>query len=89
MPGGKIEKNEHLSRAAIREIQEEAGINTKFKSHLGFVSEHLIENNQIQKHFLLHVCELIQKTTEIKNNQEGNLKWFNLDELEKMTSSWD
>lgn len=84
LPGGKIENNEHLSQAAVREIKEESGIKAKFKQHLGFVSEHLIENNKIIKHFLLHICELIPETTEIKNNREGNLKWFNLTELESI-----
>jgi ADP-ribose pyrophosphatase YjhB (NUDIX family) len=84
LPGGKIEKNEHLSEAAIREIYEESGIISKFKSHLGFVSEHLIEKGSIIQHFLLHICELIPQSIEIKNNQEGNLAWFDLDSINEM-----
>jgi len=52
-PGGKIEKEEHLSEAAKREILEESGIEASFKNYLGFVSEHLIENGKILQHFLL------------------------------------
>ena len=37
LPGGKIEKQEHLSQAATREILEESGIQSEFKEHLGFV----------------------------------------------------
>ncbi len=81
LPGGKIEKEEHLSEAAKREILEESGIESSFKNYLGFVSEHLIENGKILQHFLLHICELEPKTTEILNDSEGKLDWFHLDYL--------
>jgi ADP-ribose pyrophosphatase YjhB (NUDIX family) len=84
LPGGKVEKNEHLSQAAVREILEESGINSEFKRHLGFVSELLIENNNVMEHFMLHICELEPKTTLISNDGEGKLEWFNLSDLEKM-----
>ncbi|RLJ02217.1 MAG: hypothetical protein DRP10_02010 [Candidatus Aenigmatarchaeota archaeon] len=81
LPGGKIEKEEHLSEAAKREILEESGIESSFKNYLGFVSEHLIENGKILQHFLLHICELEPKTTEILNDSEGKLDWFHLNHL--------
>lgn len=81
LPGGKIEKNEHLSEAATREILEESGIKSEFKNHLGLVSEHLIENNSIIQHFLLHVCELKPESMNILNNSEGKLAWFDLNDL--------
>jgi len=84
LPGGKIEKNEHLSEAAVREILEESGIESNFKNYSGLVSEHLIENGNILQHFLLHVCELEPKTTDILNDSEGKLAWFNLDELQNL-----
>lgn len=84
LPGGKIEKREHLSEAAVREILEESGIESNFKNHLGFVSEHLIENGNIVQHFLLHICELEPKTTSIISDVEGELAWFNLEDLQNM-----
>lgn len=84
LPGGKIEFNEHLSEAAVREILEESGIKSRFISHLGFVSEHLVENNAITGHFLLHICKLEPETIEITSNIEGELRWFNLDKLHDM-----
>ena len=84
LPGGKIEKNEHLSEAAIREILEESGIESNFKNHLGLVSEHLIENRNVLQHFLLHICELEPKTIDILNDSEGKLAWFNLDDLQNL-----
>lgn len=84
LPGGKIEKNEHIQDAAIREILEESGIKTEFKNYLGIVSEHLVEEGIITQHFLLNLCELIPKTTDIKTDVEGGLKWFDLSNLEKI-----
>jgi ADP-ribose pyrophosphatase YjhB (NUDIX family) len=84
LPGGKVEKNEHLSEAAVREIVEESGIEASFKSHLGFVSEHLMEGGNVIQHFLLHVCELEPKTTEITKNQEGNLAWFGMEDMNSL-----
>lgn len=81
LPGGKIEKGEHPSEAAVREINEESGIESDFKEHLGFVSEHLIEGGEVAQHFLLHICELLPKTSDILNDQEGKLEWFDLDKL--------
>ena len=84
LPGGKVETNEHLSQAAIREILEESGIKSIFKKHIGFVSEHLIENKEISKHFLLHVCELEPVNTKISSNSEGRLAWYKLNDIQKI-----
>ena len=84
LPGGKIEENEHLSEAAVREVFEEAGIKSDFKNYLGVVSEHLIEKGRIIKHFLLHICELEPKTTDILNDSEGRLAWFDLNDLQSI-----
>jgi len=84
LPGGKIEKNEHLSEAAIREIFEEAGIQAEFINHLAIVSEHLIKDGNVIRHFLLHICRLTPKSINITNNQEGELSWFDLDMIERM-----
>jgi len=84
LPGGKIEKDEHLSGAATREIYEESKIKAEFKSYVGIVSEHLIEDGKITNHFLLHLCELEPRTTKITNGVEGKLEWFNLDNIQNM-----
>jgi len=83
-PGGKIEFDEHVSEAAVRELFEESNIKAKFKNHLGFVSEHLIEDNKIIRHFLLHVCELTPKNTEFVEGREGELAWFDLDNINRV-----
>lgn len=84
LPGGKVKKDEHLSRAALREIAEEAGIEAEFKGYLGLVSEHLKEDGKVTQHFLLHLCELTPRTTVIARNGEGTLGWFRRDEIASM-----
>jgi len=86
LPGGKIEKNEHVSEAAIREIFEETNIKSEFKSHLGFVSEHLIEDGKVIQHFLLHICELSPKSVKTIENKEGKSGWFDMENLEEIKS---
>lgn len=81
LPGGKIEKIEHLSQAAVREIMEESGIESVFRKHLGFVSEHLKGDGNVIQHFLLHVCELEPLTTDIRKSAEGELGWFDMDSI--------
>ncbi|MBI4895790.1 MAG: NUDIX domain-containing protein [Candidatus Aenigmarchaeota archaeon] len=81
LPGGKIESNEHIQSSAVREILEESGIESEFKSHLGVVSEHIIEKDDLQ-HIILHICELKPLSFELKQGIEGELKWFDLDSLD-------
>jgi ADP-ribose pyrophosphatase YjhB (NUDIX family) len=83
LPGGKIERNEHVSDAALREVQEESGLKANFKNYLGFVSEHLMENGEVSSHFLLHVCELMPENKNIIPGNEGELSWFDLSLINK------
>ena len=77
LPGGKIEQGEHISEAAIREVKEEAGIETNFKEYSGIVSEIFG-----QKQFMLHVNELKTIEKSISSGSEGEVKWIELDSLE-------
>jgi ADP-ribose pyrophosphatase YjhB (NUDIX family) len=79
LPGGKIERDEHLSEAATREIREESGIEASFIRYLGCVSEHLVEEGRVARHFLLHVCALEPRSVEILTDAEGTLRWCALD----------
>jgi len=87
LPGGKIERSEHLSGAAVREIMEESGIEAEFRGHLAVVSEHLVENDEVRNHFLLHICDLVPKSTRITREREGRLSWFDLDSIGDMRDS--
>lgn len=84
LPGGKIEVNEHLSKAVLREVNEETGLNCSFKKYLGVVSELFYKNapgSNEPQHFLLHVCLLESFEKVITKDQEGVSTWFNLDRI--------
>jgi len=84
LPGGKLEENEHVSEAAVREVKEEAGIETEFEEYLGFVCEHFISNGEVEKTFLLHIIKLNPESRDIVHSDEGELEWINLDKLEEL-----
>jgi 8-oxo-dGTP diphosphatase len=82
IPGGKVEENEHVQDAAKRELKEESGIESDFKDYLGCVSEILIENDVVTANFILHLCELIPKNTNISNDVEGKMEWYDINSLD-------
>jgi len=58
LPGGRIERGEHINSAAIREIREETGILTKFLKLWGVMSELVIQQGKLSHHHLIHICLL-------------------------------
>jgi 8-oxo-dGTP diphosphatase len=80
-PGGKIEQNEHITDAAVREIMEETGIPTKIHKHHGTVSEHLTNNGSVEHNFILHLVGLIPEHTTITEGEEGETEWFDIKDL--------
>jgi ADP-ribose pyrophosphatase YjhB (NUDIX family) len=87
LPGGKIETDEHLSHAACRELHEETALRADFLNIIAVVSEHLMENGLIIRHFLLHVCALLPCSKEITPAGEGQLGWFELEDIGSMRAT--
>jgi ADP-ribose pyrophosphatase YjhB (NUDIX family) len=81
--GGKMEFGEHIEETAVREFFEETGIKTNFDSLAGIASEVLHSEGEKTAHFLIYVAKLKSETTEIKESDEGELKWFELNNLDK------
>ena len=87
LPGGKIEHHEHVKDAAMRELFEETKVKSNFVKHLGVISEHLIEEGKENVHFVDHVCHLQPDPETVEHatdGGEGEVQWFDIDEVMKM-----
>lgn len=82
LPGGKVQFGEHVDEAATREIREETGIESDFKSIKGVVSEKINENNEIDTHVIIFVCELSPMGSDVIESREGSLKWFDMSNID-------
>lgn len=84
IPGGKVEFGEHPEEAAVREIKEETNIDCNFEELRGIASE-IVHNPEGEKiaQFMLYVCKLRLLHSNIQMQKEGEVKWFNLNDLEK------
>lgn len=84
-PGGKVEEDETLIDAAIREAKEEAGLvisDLKFCGFITWISED-------KKDVGLLYETSTYKGDLIRDNREGTLSWIDYDEFKKMDGmSW-
>jgi len=81
--GGKMEFNEEIKSAILREIKEETGLTVKWEGIKGVINERLIENDKGGKisHFVIILCQVSTNKGEIVATEEGQLNWFSLDEI--------
>jgi len=84
LPGGKIENGERIKEAAIREIEEETKIKSKFDGIHGVILERLVEKNKVKNEFLIFLSEL--KPYRIPGPQP-NCVWLDMNDLESCRDS--
>jgi len=81
MLGGKIENQEDPSKAASRELFEEAGISSSGK-FLGKCHEKIIENKQVIAELEIYFFYfIINESTKFNSGHEGELKWISIDDF--------
>ncbi|MDQ0190003.1 NUDIX hydrolase [Alicyclobacillus cycloheptanicus] len=75
MPGGKIELGEHPEAAIVREFEEETGLVTCVDRFAGVVSEVVPVQGGLS-HFLMYVFRLNIVGGELRESEEGPLRWM-------------
>lgn len=76
--GGKIEQNESIIDATIRECQEETNINLKNPKQL--LTLRYPQNNPLNSNVELHIMyDIVDEETPLKDNEEGHYEWKNID----------
>ena len=84
-PGGKVEEDETLIDAAIREAKEETGLDISNLKFCGFIT--WISNDKKDVGLLYETSSFAGDL--VPENREGHLSWINYDEFKKMDGmSW-
>lgn len=84
MPAGKLEDNESIIEAAIREVKEETGIDVKINGILA-IQENIAEFGQLI--IIYFIGEYISGSISFDNKEISNVKWMTKEEIKKMNKS--
>ena len=80
--GGKMRMEESFKEAGKRVIKEKTGIDADFENICNVLYER-VEGEGIIKHSFMHFfTKMKTKTTEFKMSEYGELKWFNIKDLD-------
>jgi len=85
-PGGKVETGEELEQAVIREVKEETGLEASDLKKMAELEFYFHDRQDWDN--ITHVYVAGSYAGEMQANNEGELKWFKINELpfERM---WD
>jgi len=81
--GGKMDFDEGIQEALLREIQEETGLSVTWKGIKAIINEKLKNNkNDVTvKQFLIILCLTEANTDVVKDSAEGKLRWFSKEDI--------
>ena len=71
--GGKVDPNETITAAAIREMEEESGVTPKDPKFIGLIQFNMLKD---EKTIIVHVFKSNSYTGEIKESEEMKPEWF-------------
>ena len=85
LPGGHAEKEEGLSQAVIREVEEETGLRIR---HPRLVGIEEFKTEEEDRYFVFfYVAD--EYEGELKSSKEGEVFWIKREDLEKYPLSYD
>ena len=76
--GGKVEPNESIEEATIRETQEEAGVTPLQLRKLGIIEFYFLETKDLLE---VHIFKSTLYEGEVGESEEMRPKWFTYDEV--------
>lgn len=79
--GGKLKLEESIKESALRESKEETGLNCKFEKVAAVLHERVRDSGIIKHAFTIFFCKLSTKETKTRKPDEGELEWFDIDDL--------
>jgi 8-oxo-dGTP diphosphatase len=82
-PSGKLENNEKILSAAIREVEEETGYKISISGLLGVYNFISINNEHVI--FFCYVGQVDTGILKYDNNEIINVEWLSLDEITELS----
>jgi len=86
-PGGKVNVNERVEDALIREIREELGVNIKINKFLGWGQGFNCFHKSgvyIHRFILYFECSIVSRKLNIDNTEVKEYKWVTWNEFKKL-----
>ncbi|GAA0177162.1 hypothetical protein SH2C18_04380 [Clostridium sediminicola] len=84
-PSGRLENNEKLLNAAIREVEEETGYKISVSGLLGVYNFISVNNDQVI--MFCYTGEVVGGSLKYDNNEIINVKWLSIDEIAELSDS--
>ena len=81
--GGKMNFDEDIKEALLREIQEETGLSVEWIGIKAILNEKLKDgaNNETYKQFIIFLCSTVADSDKLQETDEGDLRWFSNKEI--------
>lgn len=78
-PGGKLKPNETPIEGVIREIKEETGLTILDPTEMGCIDFYFGEKPE--PNWVVYIFRVTDFTGELQPNDEGELRWWKIDEI--------
>lgn len=85
LPGGHIEEHESLHASVVREVYEETGLTISNHRLVGM--KHFYTQEDVR--YLVFLYKTNEFEGELRSSEEGEVKWVNYTDLDKMELAFD
>ncbi|MBN2042475.1 MAG: NUDIX domain-containing protein [Candidatus Aenigmarchaeota archaeon] len=82
--GGKLENDETITEASVREAKEETGLDVEFREIKAVFHERLKEGENLNFSGIIFLTHAEAPTDKFTESDEGELRWVKMDSLDEM-----